>query len=138
MLQKQEYLCACVYNIYTYIFIHIQFMFSCWMYFYEILTRTKADKQAFHSNASDHLGFFWITQSHLSERCEHACVRPWVRACVSVCVCACVYTLSNQHPTCYGKEIPLLKSSSSFGFLSLGLQFAHWPETLMAIFYLYH
>uniref|UniRef100_A0A8C8UEC0 Uncharacterized protein n=1 Tax=Peromyscus maniculatus bairdii TaxID=230844 RepID=A0A8C8UEC0_PERMB len=32
------------------------------------------------------------------------------------CVRGCVCTLSNQHPTCYGKDILLLKSSSLFGF----------------------
>lgn len=35
-----------VYRIYSYIFIHIQFMFSCWMYFYEILTRAETDRHS--------------------------------------------------------------------------------------------
>lgn len=83
-----------MYIIYTYIFIHIQFMFSCWMYFYEILTRTKADKQAFHISAFDHLQNLSDIKSHST--CSLIGEKN-VWQCESKCVCVCMYEWMYTH-----------------------------------------
>ena len=46
-------------------------------------------------------------------------------------MCVYAHALSSQPHTCHGEGIPLL-NSSSFGF-AFGFQFAHWPETSMAV-----
>lgn len=56
------------------------------MYFYEILTRTKADKQAFHINAFDHLQMF-LNNTKISFYLQ----LNWEDVCgLSVCVFAYV------------------------------------------------
>lgn len=56
-----------VYIIYIHIYLYTyNLCFPVECIFMRFLTRTKADKQASQSSASDHVGIFELTQSHLS------------------------------------------------------------------------
>lgn len=108
-------------------------MFSCWMYFYEILTRTKADKQAFLPyQCFWSLRFFLITQKSHST-CS-LIGKLFVRECVCVCMCVCVHAPWAASITPAVEKTLLYHNLLHLDLLSVGFQFAHWPEILMAVF----
>lgn len=104
--KTQKYLCGCVYNIYTYIFIHIQFMFSCWMYFYEILTRTKTNR---HS-----ISMLLITYKFLNNTVSFYLQFKWEGRCVSVGG-VCTHTPRPPASHLLWRKY-FFSKSSSFGF----------------------
>lgn len=58
--------------------------------------------------------------------------------CVYVCMNECIHTLSSQHHTCYGEGIPLLMSSSSFGFAFGWFSIGSLATDIDGRFYLRH
>lgn len=85
-------------------------MFSCWMYFYEILTRTKTNR---HS-----ISMLLITYKFWTQNLILPAVELGRNTCVSVCVCERVYAHAWAGSTTPAAEqvFSLVKSSSSSRF----------------------
>lgn len=94
-----------IYIIYTHIYVFLLNVFL-WDF------NQNKDKQAFHINAFDHLQIFKNTKFHST--CSLIGKKDVCWVWVSVSVCA--HALCRQHHTCYGEGVPVLKSSSSFGY----------------------